>query len=207
MPSSPKIQKEVILNTALEILIREGYSAINIKRIAGELGCSTQPISWQFGGMEGFRKELAEYAMSYAREKMTPAADNFVAAFAGSGLACIDLAIDAPNLFRFLFMGEGGSSADGGFEHFLSYDRNATMLQGLTEFLHITWEQANAFISTMIIYTHGMASLIVSGIVKEDKETAHRMVMETGISFLRSFGRSEAEVQTLFKPQHKQELP
>ena len=207
MPSSPKIQKEVILNTALEILIHEGYSAINIKRIAGELGCSTQPISWQFGGMDGFRKELAEYAMSYAQKKMIPASDNFVAAFAQSGQAYIDLAIDEPNLFRFVFMGESGSSAEGGFEKFLSFDRNIMMMQGLMELLHITQEQANAFMNTMIIYTHGMASLIASGIVKEDKETAHRMVVETGISYLRSFGLSEAQIQKLFQPQSEHDLP
>lgn len=206
MPSSPRIQKDVILSTALEILIREGYSAINIKRIAGELGCSTQPISWQFGGMNGFRRALAEFAMSYAQKKMTPTANNFVAAFAQSGQACIDLAIDEPNLFRFVFMGENGGSAGGGFEGFLNCGRNIGMLHGLTELLHITQEQANAFMNTMIIYTHGMASLIASKIVKADKENAHRMLVETGIAYLRSFGLSEAQIQKLFRTRNEGDL-
>ena len=198
MPSSPKIQKEVILSTALDILIKEGYSAINIKRIAGELGCSTQPISWQFGGMDGFRKELAEYAMSYVQQKMISTTDNFVVAFSERGQALVDLAIDEPNLFQFVFMGQSGSSLDGGFRDFFRHGRNANMVQGLAELLHITQEQANAFMNTMVIYTHGMASLIAAGVFKEDKETAHQMIVETGIVYLRSFGVNEELFQKIF---------
>ena len=41
MPSSPKIGKERILQAALNLLIREGYAALNIKALANELGSST----------------------------------------------------------------------------------------------------------------------------------------------------------------------
>jgi hydrogenase maturation factor len=68
MPSSPKVQKELILKTAMELLIREGYAAINIKTVANELGCSTQPISRQFGSMDGFRKELLTYCISQMKQ-------------------------------------------------------------------------------------------------------------------------------------------
>lgn len=70
MPSSPKIPKEKILQTALNLIIRDGYDAVNIKTVAKELGCSTQPVSWHFGNMEGFRKALAEYALNYANSKL-----------------------------------------------------------------------------------------------------------------------------------------
>ena len=55
MPSSPKIKKEDMLQAALELVARDGYAALNIKAVARELGCSTAPISWQFGGMDGLR--------------------------------------------------------------------------------------------------------------------------------------------------------
>lgn len=48
MPSSPKIKKEDMLKTALDIVMESGYSALNIKEVAKRLGCSTAPISWQF---------------------------------------------------------------------------------------------------------------------------------------------------------------
>ena len=56
MPSSPRIKKEDMLQAALELVSRDGYAALNIKAVARELGCSTAPISWQFGGMDGLRR-------------------------------------------------------------------------------------------------------------------------------------------------------
>ena len=49
MPRSVQITKEKILAAAIDILIRDGYYAVNIKSIAKELKCSTQPIAWQYG--------------------------------------------------------------------------------------------------------------------------------------------------------------
>lgn len=45
MPPKTQIPKEMILKTGLDLVIREGYEVINIKRLAKEIGCSTQPIS------------------------------------------------------------------------------------------------------------------------------------------------------------------
>ncbi len=78
MPSSPKIPKETILKHALEMLIQDGYSSINIKTLAKKIGCSTQPISWHFGNMENFRSALTEYALHYANEKMLSASEGSI---------------------------------------------------------------------------------------------------------------------------------
>ena len=40
--------KQIILETALQMLIREGYGAITVKTLAAEIGCSTQPIFSNF---------------------------------------------------------------------------------------------------------------------------------------------------------------
>ena len=37
MPSSPKIKKEDMLQAALEIIIQDGYAALNIKAVAKNL--------------------------------------------------------------------------------------------------------------------------------------------------------------------------
>lgn len=198
MPSSPKILKEDILQKALDILIREGYSAITIKRIANEMVCSTQPISWQFGGMDGFREALTNVAMDYVNRKIKPTAHNFVEAFEQTGEAYVDLAIDEPYLFRFICMGESGRHVEGGLVSLLSHDRNRIVQQGLCDALHITPEQAESFMNTMVIYTHGIASLIAAGVVREDKAAAHAMVKDTGIRFLIALGLSSDEANSFF---------
>ncbi|MDD3417634.1 MAG: TetR family transcriptional regulator [Lachnospiraceae bacterium] len=195
MPSNPKIPKELILETALSMLIRDGYKAINIKAVAKELHCSTQPISWQFGGMDGFRAELTEAAIRYVNQKIEPSAKNLVASFEQIGESYVDIAIDEPNLFRFIFMGESGRNVNGGLLSLLDYDRNIKIQQGLSEILQITPEQAGTFINTMVIYTHGIASLIAAGVVNEEKETAHKMVRSTGITFLEALGISNEKAE------------
>ena len=102
MPSRPQISREQILRTALEMLMEEGYESIRITTVAERLGCSTQPISWQFGGMEGFRAALAAEAVAYATERVRPTAADPLAAFYGIGTGYIDLAYDCPRLLRFI---------------------------------------------------------------------------------------------------------
>ena len=121
MPRSVQITKEKILTAALAVLIRDGYSAVNIKSIAKELKCSTQPIAWQFGNMDNMREALTQEAVAYANQKMMPTLTNCIEAFWQVGHAYINLAFDTPNLFRFVYMGESknyGSIAKGKVANF-----------------------------------------------------------------------------------------
>ena len=70
MARKVSISKDVILEAALKMLIRDGYSAINIKTLAAEIGCSTQPLVWHFENMEGLRYALAQYSRDYANKKI-----------------------------------------------------------------------------------------------------------------------------------------
>ena len=107
MPSSPKIKKEDMLQAALELVSKNGYAALNIKAVAGELGCSTAPISWQFGGMDGLREELIPFAEQYVADKYYSRNENELATFEQRGKGTIDLALENPNLFRFLYTRAG----------------------------------------------------------------------------------------------------
>ena len=102
MPPKTQIPKEMILKTGLDLVIREGYEVINIKRLAKEIGCSTQPISWSFGNMEAFREELFQYALNYMNSKMRPNGKNPAAALFSVGETYVNMAFDEPNLIRYL---------------------------------------------------------------------------------------------------------
>ena len=115
MPSRPQISREQILRTALEMLMEEGYESIRITTVAERLGCSTQPISWQFGGMDGFRAALAAEAVAYATERVRPTAADPLAAFYGIGTGYIDLAYDCPRLLRFITQTPDGRAHGGEF--------------------------------------------------------------------------------------------
>lgn len=58
MPSQKRITRSAIIGTAVSILRKEGYDGVNARKIAKELGCSTQPIYSEFGNMNELKAEL-----------------------------------------------------------------------------------------------------------------------------------------------------
>ena len=184
MPRSVQISKEKILTAALDILIRDGYSAVNIKSIAKELKCSTQPIAWQFGNMDNMREALTQEAVTYANQKMIPTSTNCIEAFWQIGYAYINLAFDTPNLFRFVYMGEGKNYCRGGFNSILTDKGNAVLIDKLYQYLNISKEQADMLFQRMIIYTHGIVSLAVAGVLSCTKAQVYSIVKDFGSDLL-----------------------
>ncbi len=197
MPSSPKIRKESMIQAALELLIEKGNAGVTIQTVAARLGCSTQPISRQFGGMGGLRQELTRAAERYAFEKYYDLGGNALNAFEKTGWGAIDLAINEPNLFRFLYMGESGRRAEGGFLSLPKSEDSGTIRTRLAQLLEITPQDAERFMTTMILYTQGAATMIAAKIVRDDRETIHRMVRETGFVFLKGLGVSPERMEAL----------
>lgn len=197
MPSSPKIKKEDMLQAALEIVIGSGYSALNIKAVAQKLGCSTAPISWQFGGMDGLREELILFAEQYVQNNYSSPCENEVSAFEQRGLGTIELALDKPNLFRFLYMGDRNQSLSIGFQFQDENSDNNIVYKKIADSLGITLDKAIDFIKMMIIYTQGIGTLIASGIVQDTRENMFKMLHNTGITYLKGLGAKESILQTL----------
>lgn len=188
MPSNPKIPKDVILQTAIEMLIRDGYESINIKSVAKELGCSTQPISWQFGGMEGFRRELATAAVKYAGRRMMSDSSDPVESFYKIGEAYIDMAFDLPNLVRFITSTSDGHSRGGGFLSIFDIESIENKASTIASAIKLPLEKVQDWMEHCIIYTHGIVMLLISGILTKDRQTAKKMVRETGIQYLIALG-------------------
>lgn len=169
------------------MLIQDGYSSINIKSLAKKIGCSTQPISWHFGNMENFRNALTEYALKYANEKMRSASEG-MSAFSNVGTGYIDIAFDEPHLFRYLYMsGESGYHA-GGFDILTTADENSAMVEQIAKQFGISADKVNEFFRNTIIYTHGLACFVVSGLIKATKEELYAMVNQGAHGFMLQAG-------------------
>lgn len=188
MPSSPKIPKERILDTALQMLIREGYRAINITSVAKELGCSTQPISHHFGSMETFREELENAAGQYVKHKLNPTEQENMEDPEKFGRIYCDIAMDEPNLFRFICMGESGRQEKNGMASWLAYEQNTRVMEQVIRKYGLTRDNAGKYVQTMIIYFHGIACLIASGLIVEKRETIYEMLQDAAESYLKALG-------------------
>lgn len=190
MPSSPKISKATMLETAFEILKRDGTEAVNIKNIAKEIGCSTQPISWQFGSMDGLRSELAKKVMEYASANAAVAAltaaeqNSPTAVFAAVGCAYIDILFDEPNLAEFMRFNSrkatlGGITADSNHKH---------IPEEMARELGISVDDAAKIMQCSITYVQGLSSMIITGMAEIDRDTAKFMVKDHGARYISTFG-------------------
>lgn len=181
----------------LEIVAQDGYAALNIKAVAKKLGRSTAPISWQFGGMDGLRQELIPFAEQYVEKTYYGFSENEFVTFEQRGKGTIDLALEKPYLFRFLYTGERSQLLSNGFELKPDPSDETNVYEKIADLLEITAEQAMDFAMTMMVYTQGIGTLIASGIVQDTKENMYCMLHNTGMTYLKGLGVREAILQDL----------
>lgn len=175
MARKVQISQDIILKAALNMIIEEGYSSITIKTLSQKIGCSTQPIVWHFGNMNGLRTEVAKFALNYANERMRSTAKG-MDAFINLGIAYVELAFDEPHLFRYLYMSGDSGYFAGDFDVFTAADENAAMAEQIAAESKIPIAKVNVFYRNMMIYTHGLASFIVSGLIKSTKDEIRQMM-------------------------------
>ena len=104
MARKTQISREIILSTAFQMLIRDGYGSINITSLAREIGCSTQPIAWHFGNMDGLRDALLRHSLEYIRNHFALSEGSTTSMLLEIQRRYTDLAFNSPNLYKYLYM-------------------------------------------------------------------------------------------------------
>ena len=183
MARKTQITKEIILQAALNMLIRDGYSSINIKTLSKEIGCSTQPLVWHFENMEGFRKALAEYALTYAKNKMNQTGDNAVEMFANIGKGYVDIAVNEPNLFRFLFLDEN-NRGEKTLGEIITSKHNAEIIKNISKQLDMPKENVGRYLQNTIIYAYGIATLVATKLITASEEEIMIMINRVADAFI-----------------------
>ena len=193
MGRKTQITREMILQAAYEILEESGIGAVGIKAIAAKLGCSTQPVSWQFGSMTDLKKELFMYAGAKLFEGLPAqmAGKKAMDAFFASGVYYISAACDHPNVFRFTSVDDpmdtiGEPVNDGGSIFSLQFDAGAAKL--LAAEYDIKPKIITETVNDIVIYTHGLAVMMMYDSYRLPKEEACKMVYNMGMKLLHTIG-------------------
>jgi AcrR family transcriptional regulator len=193
MGRKTRITKEMILQAAYEILDESGIGAVGIKAIAARLGCSTQPVSWQFGSMTELKKELFHYAGEKLYEALPEQmkGKKAIEAFFASGVYYISAACDHPNVFRFTnvddpmdTVGEPVYDEESIFS--LQFDADAVKL--LAAEYDIAPKIIGNTVRDIVIYTHGLAVMMMYDNYRLPKEEACKMVYDMGVKLLHTIG-------------------
>lgn len=65
MPRSKQIEKQDILRAAADVIRQKGEGALTVRSIAAQLGCSTQPLYYEFENVEQLRAALLPYVREH----------------------------------------------------------------------------------------------------------------------------------------------
>lgn len=177
MPAKKQVTREMILNSALKLLREHGYEAVNIKQLAGELGCSTQPIYLSFSGMDELRTALIPLAVKTFENAIKN--ENTDGALRLYDMSYIHFAKKEPHLFCFLFMREGAFAETK--KSLLPMIEKAT--QELMTVYHIGHEEADLLHDQLWMHAHGIASMIATDFCNWDMEKVARMLADCKDAF------------------------
>ncbi len=103
MPPKAKINREMIIDAAYEIVRESGEENINARNIAEKLGCSTQPVLYVFKTMDEIRECVYQKAAEYHSEYLMQIDESDENPMLVIGKNYIRFSVDERNLFRFLF--------------------------------------------------------------------------------------------------------
>ena len=173
MPTNPRIPREMILQTAMDLLLNEGYRALNIKSISKALGCSTQPVSWHFGSMDGLRQQLAVYAQTYAEEFLRIQEPKDLFEMLELGRKHLQLSAEQPKLYSYLFRDRCGGY---GSNRIQSLTENAKALLRVGE---------QPQVLDLAVYLQGVAFCVAEGSLRLTEEELENCLQRGCEAFLR----------------------
>lgn len=181
MPAKKQITKDMILHSALQLLKKSGMEAVNIKALAKELHCSTQPVYLSFKSMDELRNELIPVAVKEFEDMIKK--QNKDGQIRLYGMEYIYFAKKEPNLFCFLFM---RPNAFAEMKRMLLPIIEQSISE-LMETYRISHEEADILHDHLWMHTHGIASMIATDYCDWDLEKAERMVAECKTAFTEKF--------------------
>lgn len=176
MPPASKYKREDIITAAYEIVKKEGMADLNARRIAKQLGCSTQPIYRNFETMAELKDELVKKIYGMYISCMQNGAKE-QRAYLGMGMAYIRFAKKYPKFFELLFMRRSSLSPI----DFIQNDvAGSDVLEKGRLFTGLTAVEQRAFHLQVWIFTHGLATLAATETVSfTDDEIKELLISAT----------------------------
>ena len=163
MPKKPTTTKEAMIEGAFQLIREQGHESLTVRNLASFLGCSTQPIMYQFPNMDTLRDLTYQKADDYHSAYILAAGD-----LLEIGLRYIRFAEEEPQLFRFLF--QSGRFSGLSLEDLIRAPEVAGVLSAVSEEEKLTPEDAAAFFEPLAAVVHGYASLIANNAMKYDPD-------------------------------------
>ena len=173
MPPKVKFSKEAMIGTALQLVREEGLASLTARALAEKLGATPRVIFGQFANMSELQAEVI-----VALEDEKP--------FRSVGVAYILFASKEPQLFQLLFQNPSKDPIRR-FQDFLPIKDHSyqLVLDSIVADYPLTLEEASRLYQHLFIYSHGMASMVASGIYQFSMEEVIGLLTEVCQSLIK----------------------
>lgn len=180
MPARKKIEKENIIDTCLKITRREGIDALNARKVAKALGCSTQPLFYYYENMDEIKNEvLQEISKLFNQALLKSNYDR--PAYKDIGVNYIRFASNEPEFFKIMFQSKMNK------EMFDFIDLTGSSLQifeTISKQTVLSLENAKQFHLRMWLYVNGIASLAAHQTIEFSDDEIDYLLKEQYMSLL-----------------------
>ena len=160
MPKSTTITQEIIIETAFEMVRKEGFTILSARNIAKQIGCSTQPIYWCYKNMDDLKAEICKKALPFLQ--------SVVLSYSKTGNTLLDLglgyvrmAYTEPALFKAFYMDN---------DIFPESERVVEIMKNSEECKNLSDEELKNDIAKGWMLAHGIASLVAVGMLVYDED-------------------------------------
>ena len=104
MPPKPILNKEELLNAAIDIIRESGIGNLNARSLASKLNCSTKPLFRIYSNMDDLKSDVYKRAEQVYEKYLSNMQDNDISPFLQMGLNYIRFSCYEKNLFKFIFL-------------------------------------------------------------------------------------------------------
>ena len=170
MPKKPTTTRDAMIEGAFQLIREKGHGFLTARNLAAVLGCSTQPIMYQFPNLDTLKDLVYQKADAFHSEYILTAGD-----LLETGMRYIQFAEEEPQLFRFLF--QSGRFSGLSLEDLIMAPETAEVLAAVSSEEELSAEEAAAFFEPLVAVVHGYASLIANNAMKYDPDAIRNALM------------------------------
>lgn len=185
MPPKPKITKEMILETVLEITRKTGFETVNARNIANQLECSTRPIFTCYKNMDELKHDFLNFAFDFYSQYV----DNYSHTTNKTTclvlpLSYIEFAKEETHIFKLLFISDMdlNMTEEKDFYKEIGNEKKAKIF---SDTIGIELEQAKLIFLDLFLYSHGLAVLVATKKITLNKSTIEKMITDLLIALVR----------------------
>lgn len=180
MPARRKIQKEDIIQESVSIVAKVGINALNARKIAKKLGCSTQPLFYIYENMDDLKKDVMNEIVKIFDIEVLKSETGQLE-YKDIGINYIRFAKEEPELFKIMF---NRKINEGAFDFIDLTGSAKTILETISKQTGMSNEDAKQFHLRMWLYVNGIASLAANQTVEFNDGEIAELLKDQYVSML-----------------------